>query len=342
MTQNPSPPEAASTNRHRRAGVLVLAVAIAVLLPAAYRMASPFLTAMVLATILAVALDPLRRRVGRVIKRSSMAALLTTIVAVGPVVTVILLAGIAMNREIKSGAFSAIWRAGERLASTASVDRHAIQEALAALNQVAGGLFTGALAVLFLYVLLLYGQGWLAQLTAMLPLDTSVTNRILSTARDAIVANVDGILASATVEAVLFGVVFWIAGIGSPAMWGAVAGIASMVPVVGAMLVWLPLAVTVAIHGIYVKALVVGLVCLAAQEAVEKLLLPRVVGTRQHQPALLIALSVLGGASAFGALGILLGPVIVSVLAALLREFRIQLQPGMQADNVLDSSRSVS
>jgi predicted PurR-regulated permease PerM len=312
---------------------LVLAVAIAALLPAAYRMASPFLTAMVLAAILAVVLDPLHRRVGRLIKRSSMAALLTTGVAVGPVATVILLAGMAMNREIKSGAFAGVWRAAERLTSTASIDRQAIQQAMEALNQVAGGLFTGALAVLFLYVLLLYGQGWLAQLTAMLPLDTSVTDRILSTTRDAIVANVDGILAVATVEAILFGVIFWIAGIGSPAMWGAVAGLASMMPVVGAMLVWLPLAVTLAVHGIYVKALVVGLVCLAAQEAVGKLLLPRVVGTRQHQPALLIALSVLGGASAFGALGVLLGPVIVSVLAALVREFRFQLQPGVEAEN---------
>ena len=45
-----------------------------------------------------------------------------------------------------------------------------------------------------------------------LPLDTSVTNRILATIRDAIVANVDGILAMSAVEALLYGIIFWIAG----------------------------------------------------------------------------------------------------------------------------------
>lgn len=324
-TQNPSEPVAWS--RYQKAGVLVLAVAIAALLPAAYRMASPFLTAMVLAAILAVVLDPLQKRASRLVKRPSVAALITTLVAVGPVATVILLAGAAMSREIKSGAFDAILRAGERLAAGASIDRQAIQQAVADLNQVAGGLFTGALAVLFLYVLLVYGQGWLTQLTAMLPLDASATDRILTTVRDAIVANVDGILAMSGIEAILFGIIFWIAGIGLPAMWGAFAGLASMIPLIGAAAVWLPVTVTLAIHGTYAKAALVGIVCFAVQESVGRFVVPRIVGTRLRQPPLLIALSVLGGTSAFGALGILLGPVIVSVLAALGREFRSQLHP---------------
>jgi predicted PurR-regulated permease PerM len=326
-SQNPSPPEPASRSRSRRAGVLVLALAIAALLPAAYRMARPFLAAMVLAAILAVVLDPLQRRASRLVTRSSVAALITTLVALGPVLTVILLAGVAMNREIKSGAFEGILQAGQRLTASGSIDPQVIQKAVAELNQVAGGLFTGALALLFLYVLLIYGQGWVGQLMELLPLDASVTNRILSTTRDAIVANVDGILAVSAVEAILFGIIFWVAGIGSPAMWGAIAGLASMVPVVGGLVVWLPIAVVMAIHGTYVKALLVGFGCLAGQTAVGELLRPRVVGTRLQQPPLLIALSVLGGTTAFGALGILLGPVVVSVLAALVREFRIQLRP---------------
>jgi predicted PurR-regulated permease PerM len=324
---NPNALEPVGLRDSRKVGLLVLGIAILALLPAAYRMARPFLAALVLAAILAVVLDPLQRRASRLVKRSSVAALITTLVAVGPVVTIILLAGLAMKREIKSGAFDAILRAGERLTAGASIDRHAIQQAVADVNQVAGGLFTGALAVLFLYVLLAYGQGWLAQLTAMVPLDTSVTNRILTTIRDAIVANVDGILAGGAVQAMLFGIIFWIAGVGSPAMWGALAGLASMIPLIGAAAVWLPVAVILAIHGAYVKAAVVGVVCLAGQEAVALLLLPRMLGTRLREPPLLIALSVLGGTSAFGALGILLGPVIVSVLAALGREFRSQLRP---------------
>jgi len=80
-------------------------------------------------------------------------------------------------------------------------------------------------------------------------------------------------------------------------------------------------------RGTYVRASLVGLACLAGQMVDATVLRPRVIGTRLRQPPLLIALSVLGGADAFGALGILLGPVIVSVLAALAREFRMQLRP---------------
>jgi len=310
------------------AGILVLGLAIAALLPAAYRMAKPFLTAIVLAAILAVALDPLQRRVGRLVTRSSVAAVITTLVAAGPVATIVLFAGAAVNREIKAGAFSGILSVGEHLIASASIDRnHAIQQVVAELNQVAAGLFTGGLAVLFLYVLLVHGQGWVAQLTAVLPLDPSVTNRIVSTVRDSIVANVDGILAVSAAQAILFGIIFWIAGIGSPAVWGTLAGLASMVPVVGGMVVWLPIAVMLAIQRTYIKALLVGLGCLVGQTAVGELLRPRVVGSRLRQPPLLIALSVLGGTDAFGAVGILLGPVMVSILAALAREFRMQVRP---------------
>src|SRR5271157_2667997 len=123
---NRSPLEPASWKDSRKVGLLVLGIAIVALLPAAYRMARPFLTALVLAAILAVVLDPLQKRASRLIKRPSVAALITTLVAVGPVVTVVLLVGAAINREIKSGAFRAILRAGERLTAGASIDRQAI------------------------------------------------------------------------------------------------------------------------------------------------------------------------------------------------------------------------
>jgi len=107
---NPIPLEPTSWRDSRKVGLLVLGIAIAALLPAAYRMARPFLTAFVLAAILAVVFDPLQKRAGRLVRRPSVAALITTLVAVGPVVAVVLLVGAAINREIKSGAFGDIVR----------------------------------------------------------------------------------------------------------------------------------------------------------------------------------------------------------------------------------------
>jgi len=307
---------------------VVLGLAIAVLLPVAYRMAKPFLTAFVLAAILAVALDPLQKRTSRLVTRSSLAALLTTLVGLVPILAIILLAAMTIVREIKSADLSGIWRVGQLLNSGVSIDREAaIRKAAAELTQAGGALFTIGLAVLFLYVLLLHGRGWVGRIAELVPLDKEVTARILSTTSDAIVANVDGILAVGAADAILYGIVFAIARIPSPVLWALVAGLSTLVPIVGGTIVWLPIAVILAIHGAYAKAVIVGVGCLAGQEVVSMFLRPRVIGSRLQQPPLVIALSVLGGADAFGALGILLGPVIVSVLAALAREFRMQLRP---------------
>lgn len=314
-------------------GVVVLGLAIAALLPAAYRMARPFVAAFVLAAILAVALNPLQNRASRLLKHSSLAALLTTLAGLGPILAILLLTVTMMVREIRSIDVSGIWRsdfgrAGEWLNAGTLTDRQAmVHKAAAQLGQASGALFAMALAVVFLYVMLLYGRGWVSQVRGMLPLDTEVTERIVSTTRDAIIANVNGVLANSAADAVVYGIVFGIAGVASPVMWALIAGFSTLLPIVGGTIVWLPIAVILAIHGTYAKALVVGVGCFAGQTAVDMLLRPRVIGNRLRLPPLVVFLAVLGGANAFGPLGILVGPVIVSVLAALAREFRLQLRP---------------
>ena len=317
--------EPASKGRKQSTSVLILAITIAALLPAVYWMARPFLAAAVLAAILAVALDPLHSRTGRLVRSPSVAALITTFVVVGPVSAAIVLAAMAVNREIRSGSLPDFLRTGQRLTGT-SLDLHAIQQALPELNHIAGVLFTAVFAAVFLYVLLVHGKFWVTQLVALLPMDPSVTDRILAAVRDAIVANLDGILAMGAVEAILYGAIFRVAGMASPVMWGAFAGLASMIPFIGAAAVWLPLTITVAVHGTWIKAALVGIVCFVTQQVVALWLMPRIVGTRSHQSPFLVALSILGATSAFGALGILVGPVIVSVFGALVQEFRIQLR----------------
>ena len=243
-----------------------------------------------------------------------------------PILGLIFIAADVIKRELKSGTFSGLLSAAQQFTTSAPINSKMAQEAASRITQIAGGLFTTGLALVFLYVFLVHGRSWLERSTALLPLDTATTNRILSTTRDSIVANVDGIVAVGAAQAVLFGVIFWASGIESPAPWAALAGLASVLPVVGGTVVWLPLAVSLAIHRTWVRALLMGLGCLVGQTAISELLRPKVVGKRVQQPALLIALSIIGATEAFGVLGILLGPVIVSVIAVLVSELRTQVQ----------------
>jgi predicted PurR-regulated permease PerM len=319
--------ERGERDRKRRTDVLVLAAAIAAFLPAVYGMAKPFLTAVVLSAILAVAFNPLYSRIGRLVPRASLAAFITTSAAIGPLVIALVFVGMAVNHEIRSGAMADFVRSTGSLAKPLSFDLHTILDALPQLNRIAGSLFTAGFTAVFLHVLLLHGETWLRKLTAMLPVDATINDRILAATRDAIVANVDGILAMAVIEAILFGTILWVAGIASPAILAVLAGLSSMIPLIGAAAAWLPVTITLAIHASWIKAAVFGIVCFATQQAVALLLVPRIVGAQLGQSPLLIVLSILGATSAFGPIGVLVGPVIVSVLGVLVEEFRKQLHP---------------
>jgi predicted PurR-regulated permease PerM len=74
------------------------------------------------------------------------------------------------------------------------------------------------------------------------------------------------------------------------------------------------------VMGSYWKALILALWGALAVGSIDNVLRPVVVGARAKQHPILVALAVVGGTYAFGVLGILLGPLVVSLIAALLEE----------------------
>ena len=89
-------------------------------------------------------------------------------------------------------------------------------------------------------------------------------------------------------------------------------------PIVGAWLVWLPAAVYLAIHGDYTKAIILAIVGQFLISSIDGVLRPILVGQRAKLHELVIFFSVLGGLKYFGLLGILLGPIVMSLASALI------------------------
>ena len=83
--------------------------------------------------------------------------------------------------------------------------------------------------------------------------------------------------------------------------------------------------------GSYWKALLLGLWGSLVVGSVDNVLRPFVVGAREKQHPVLIALAAIGGTYAFGPLGILLGPLVVSLVAALLKEIQKLVPPSVVA-----------
>ena len=349
----------------QRGSIIFLAVVLTALLPFLLQVAWPFLTSFVLASILCIVVNPLKEWLRLRTRRPVLATVLTTFGTVFVVGSVLALVGFTITQELttvyeglssqhspQEGGWPALVthtadRVVDALATRLPVDREAIRKELidqmkaasgylldrigAAVGGVTTIVITALLVTVFLYFLLRYGQDWIDRLAALTPLDPRTSARILGTVNDSVVANVNGVFAVVVGQGLLLILGFWLVGVRSPVLWGALGGLASIIPVVGAPLVWVPVAMAFLLMESYWKALLLVLWGSFVVGSVDNVLRPLVVGAREKQRPVLIALAAIGGTYAFGPLGILMGPLLVSLVAALLKEIQRLISPSAAA-----------
>jgi predicted PurR-regulated permease PerM len=294
------------------------------------------------------------------IHQPALATFLTTVTTIFLLGTVLAFVGLALTRELTT-AYDALSRRSleeggwpalvtratdwvvDALATHVPVNKEAIRTEFlvrmkvftgyllknvgAAIGGVTSVLITGLLVSIFLYFLLRHGEDWVNQLAVLLPLDPDVSSVLFRTVRGSIVASVNGVLVVAAAQGLLLGLGFWFVGVRSPVLWGTVGGLASVIPIVGSPLVWIPIVIAFLVMGSYWKALVLGVWSGVIVGSVDNVLRPLVVGAGGKQHPVVIALAAIGGTFAFGALGIILGPLVISFLAALLREIQKVIWP---------------
>ena len=193
------------------------------------------------------------------------------------------------------------------------------QSALASMTSI---LITSVLAVVFLYYLLLYGDAWLRRASALAPLSPDITANLLRAAHQSIVANVNGVFAVAFVQGLLLSLGFGFVGIASPLQWGLVGAVASVIPFVGATIVWVPAVIGFVVMGAYWRAMMLGLWCVLVVGSVDNILRPLLIGARDKQNPVLIGFAMLGGTYVIGPLGLLIGPLVISLTGAVVEEIQ--------------------
>jgi predicted PurR-regulated permease PerM len=191
---------------------------------------------------------------------------------------------------------------------------------------VIGGVI-GAIVQMFFVIFTMYylfrdGDKIFAALRDALPLDKEQATAIMARTRDVIGASVYGVLAIAIVQGVLGGLAFWVLGVPSAIVWGVVMTFLSMIPMLGAFLVWVPAAIYLGLTGHPVKALLMVLWGTLVIGMADNFLRPKLVGERTKLHELLIFFAVLGGLQVFGVLGIVLGPVVLAITLALVDVFK--------------------
>ena len=182
------------------------------------------------------------------------------------------------------------------------------------------GTLVGLIVALFLlFFFLRDGEEMLRTLQCLIPLDAPRQAHLADHLSAVTRAVVFGSLLIALVQGTLVGLSFALARLPSPIVFGALAAVASLVPLFGSALVWAPGAGALAFQGRWGAATFLVIWNVAIVSTADNLVRPLLISGRAQISTLPVFLGAAGGVAAFGPIGLVLGPVIVALVLALLR-----------------------
>ncbi|MBV5298578.1 MAG: AI-2E family transporter [Rhodoferax sp.] len=173
------------------------------------------------------------------------------------------------------------------------------------------------------------GQARLQPVWQTLPLAAKDKEQLLQTFVTAVRATVKGNLLVAIIQGALGGLAFWALGVSGALLWAVLMAFMSLLPAVGAGLVWLPVAVWLVLTGSLWQGLALGLYGVLVIGLVDNLLRPILIGRNTHLPDYIVLITTLGGMAVFGLNGFVLGPVIAAMFIAV---WHIHIAQHMAAD----------
>jgi predicted PurR-regulated permease PerM len=182
-----------------------------------------------------------------------------------------------------------------------------------------GQVASTVMTVITYYFLLRNGPGWVGQLKQALPLEREHAESLTRIAATTVNAVFRGVILTAAVQAVLAGIGFWLAGAPAAVVLGGITMVAALIPLVGPVAVWLPVAIGLMVSGRVGPGIGLFLWGALVVSMVDNFLRPFVIGRETKLPVLWLFLALLGGLKTFGFLGILLGPIVLALFLACIR-----------------------
>jgi predicted PurR-regulated permease PerM len=333
--------------------VLVLAGASVVVGWLCWYLVKPFVPSLTWALVLAVLAHPLHERIVVRVKRPSVSAaiavVLVTIAIALPATLVVRQIGVEAV-ESASTARKLLdtdrWKlAIERFPRLAPfrewVEREVDveQQVGEASSQMAKGVRNvleravdvsiGVLVTLFLLFYFLRDKRRILRVIAQsVPLAPNEAAQVRDNIRNTISAVVFGTLAVAIVQGFLGGLMFWWLGLPAPILWGAIMAVLAILPLFGAALIWVPAALYLAINGEWDKTILLAAWGTVVVGLIDNLLYPLLVKNKLRIHTVPVFIAVLGGLFAFGATGLVLGPLILAVALALVDIWRRRMALG--------------
>ena len=341
-------PDESATPKLERLALLLLVVAVSLALG---WILLPFYGTLLWSAIIALLFAPLHRRLLlRLRHRRTLAALLTILTAVVIVVVPFAFLSATLAHEaagllsrIQSGETSPVphlrrvfdalpgW-AATLLERFGLVDFDTLQHRLtAALEKGSGFIATQAfnlgqntfefaasllITPYLAFFLVRDGDRMVHAMRRALPLTPAHKQELLDKFGNVIRSTVRGNLVVAAIQGALGGLAFWFFGVRAALLWAVVMAFLSLLPAVGAALVWLPVAIWFFVTGAIWQGLALAAWGVFVIGLVDNLLRPILVGKDTRMPDYVVMITTLGGMVVFGINGFVIGPVIAAMFMA--------------------------
>jgi predicted PurR-regulated permease PerM len=164
-----------------------------------------------------------------------------------------------------------------------------------------------------LYFLLRDGTDLSARIRLAIPLAPAHKRHLFGKFTTVIRATVKGNIAVAAAQGALGGLIFWILGIQGALLWGVLMAFLSLLPAIGAALIWGPVAIYFLATGALWQGAVLIAFCVLVIGLVDNIMRPILVGKDTQMPDYVVLISTLGGMGLFGLNGFVIGPVIAAM-----------------------------
>lgn len=301
----------------------------------------PFATPLIFAVTMVIVFEPLHARFSRRFGPTTSAALGTASVVLFTLVPIFLVAGQVVGEAVdlvQSLNSAPVERALDQLQGLATrfgVDLEALIRQ--ATQQVAGragalasrvvrdawGVILGTVITMFAtFFLFRDGRQIVERLPDFIPLERNRAERLLVEVRAMVQSNIAASLVAASIQGSIGGVTFAVLGLPAAVLWGVVMAFVSLFPVLGAWLVWGPAAVGLIMNDRPVAAAVLVGIGAAIVGSVDNIVRPIMLAHATRMNGLLVLISLLGGVQAFGLVGLLVGPLLVSIVLALMAMYQ--------------------
>jgi predicted PurR-regulated permease PerM len=196
-------------------------------------------------------------------------------------------------------------------------------------------LFTFGLKVFILLLVLFFiykdGERFQQRLLSLVTLPGGHLSELVDSVENVLHAVIFGIFVTCFVQGVLGGIGYWLAGLPSPVLLGVMTAVSALVPVVGTALIWAPAALYLFFKAGILKGLfMLGWGTLVISTS-DNLVRPFFISGRGHISFLVVILGLLGGLAAFGFIGIIVGPIILSLFLTVLEIYLKRTVPAKDA-----------